>query len=45
MLEEDYEWVTEELCNVAREHASGRVVSVLEGGYHVERAAPISTSR
>jgi hypothetical protein len=39
LLEEDYEWVTAELCKVGKEYASGRVVSVLEGGYHVERQA------
>lgn len=39
LLEEDYEWVTAELCKVGKEFASGRVVSVLEGGYHVERQA------
>jgi acetoin utilization deacetylase AcuC-like enzyme len=34
MLEEaDYTWVTEQLLEVARQHASGRVVSTLEGGY------------
>src|SRR5882672_2655877 len=34
MLEEaDYTWVTERLLAVARQHASGRVVSTLEGGY------------
>src|SRR5260370_32940513 len=31
--EEDYAWVTGELLEVARQHAGGRVVSTLEGGY------------
>ncbi|EKX40857.1 hypothetical protein GUITHDRAFT_75275 [Guillardia theta CCMP2712] len=31
----DYTWITEELCKVAARCASGRLVSVLEGGYHV----------
>ena len=30
---DDYAWVTRELVGVAREHAQGRVVSGLEGGY------------
>ena len=30
---DDYAWVTRELVGVAREHAQGRVVSSLEGGY------------
>jgi acetoin utilization deacetylase AcuC-like enzyme len=31
--ESDYGWVTRELMSVARRHASGRIVSSLEGGY------------
>jgi acetoin utilization deacetylase AcuC-like enzyme len=31
--ESDYTWVTEQLLEVARAHAGGRVVSALEGGY------------
>ena len=31
--ERDYAWVTRELMTVARRHASGRIVSSLEGGY------------
>jgi acetoin utilization deacetylase AcuC-like enzyme len=31
--EGDYDWVTRELCAIARRHAKGRVVSTLEGGY------------
>jgi len=31
--ENDYAWVTRELCAVARRHADGRIVSSLEGGY------------
>jgi acetoin utilization deacetylase AcuC-like enzyme len=34
--DEDYRWVTERLVEVADRHASGRVVSTLEGGYNVE---------
>jgi acetoin utilization deacetylase AcuC-like enzyme len=34
LLEEaDYTWATERLVEIAREHAGGRVVSTLEGGY------------
>ena len=34
MLDEgDYAWVTKQLVEIARTHASGRVVSTLEGGY------------
>lgn len=31
--ESDYTWVTEQLLEVARQHAGGRMVSTLEGGY------------
>ena len=30
---EDYAWLTTRICDLADEHASGRVVSCLEGGY------------
>lgn len=33
LLEADYAWLTEQLMAVAVEHAQGRVVSCLEGGY------------
>eukprot|EP00956_Cyclotella_meneghiniana_P019953 scaffold34694_cov37-Cyclotella_meneghiniana.AAC.2 len=35
MIEEDYEWVTEQLVKVANACCDGRVVSVLEGGYKI----------
>ena len=31
--EEDFEWVTENLVNIAGEYCNGRIVSSLEGGY------------
>ena len=34
--DEDYRWVTEKLVEVADRHASGRVVSTLEGGYNTD---------
>lgn len=36
LMEDDFYWVTEQLCTVARDHCDGRVVSVLEGGYDLE---------
>lgn len=33
LRETDYRWVTEELKDIAKQHANGRVVSSLEGGY------------
>ncbi len=35
LSEVDYAWITEQLVDVANRHAQGRVLSVLEGGYHV----------
>lgn len=35
MVEEDYEWVTEQLVKVANTCCNGRIVSVLEGGYKI----------
>ncbi|MDW5415940.1 histone deacetylase family protein [Iodobacter sp. CM08] len=33
LVESDYAWVTKQLMKVAEQHAAGRVVSFLEGGY------------
>lgn len=33
LLEEDYAWLTREVCRIADQTAQGRVVSMLEGGY------------
>ena len=35
MLEEDYEWITEQLVKVANTCCNGRIVSALEGGYKI----------
>lgn len=34
--DEDYRWVTNELKSIADQYCQGRIVSVLEGGYHLE---------
>ena len=36
LTEEDFGWATEQLLQVAREHAAGRLVSALEGGYDLD---------
>ncbi len=33
--EDDYAWATRQLKQVAERHAAGRIVSSLEGGYHI----------
>jgi len=35
LVEDDYAWITRELLALARRHAQGRLVSCLEGGYHL----------
>jgi len=35
IVEEDYEWITEQLVQVANSCCDGRIVSVLEGGYKI----------
>ncbi|CAM9751347.1 unnamed protein product, partial [Phaeothamnion confervicola] len=41
LVEEDYEWVTAQLVAVANACCGGRIVSVLEGGYHIQ-GGPVS---
>jgi acetoin utilization deacetylase AcuC-like enzyme len=35
LVEDDYAWITRQLVAVADKHAKGRIVSCLEGGYHL----------
>ena len=39
LTEVDYAWITEQLVDVAARHAKGRIVSCLEGGYHLNALA------
>lgn len=39
LIDADYAWATEKLCQVANRHAKGRVVSTLEGGYNLDALA------
>ncbi|HPG89559.1 MAG TPA: histone deacetylase family protein [Hyphomicrobium sp.] len=39
LVEADYIWATEKLAEVARRHANGRIVSMLEGGYNLTALA------
>ena len=41
ITEFDYQWVTENLVRIANQCCSGRIVSVLEGGYNTN-AGPLS---
>lgn len=44
LVEDDYAWVTRQVCAVAARHAKGRVVSVLEGGYDLKALAASVTA-
>ena len=39
LVEDDYAWMTQQLMDVAKIHAQGRLVSCLEGGYHLSALA------
>lgn len=32
----DFEWATQQLCDLAKKHCNGRLVSTLEGGYNLD---------
>ncbi|HAX10723.1 MAG TPA: deacetylase, partial [Marinobacter hydrocarbonoclasticus] len=36
---EDYRWLTEMLVSVAHDHSNDRIISTLEGGYHLKALA------
>jgi len=38
-FEDDYAWLTREIMSIAKRHAQGRVVSLLEGGYALSALA------
>ncbi|NSX56674.1 histone deacetylase family protein [Parasulfitobacter algicola] len=39
LVEDDFDWVTRGLCDLADKHCGGRVVSTLEGGYDLDALA------
>lgn len=39
LVESDYAWMTQQVVAIADRHAQGRVVSALEGGYHLSALA------
>ena len=39
LVESDYAWITSRIKGVAQRHAQGRIVSCLEGGYHLDALA------
>ena len=39
LVEDDFAWLTNRLCDIADTHCQGRVVSCLEGGYNLDALA------
>ena len=39
LVESDYAWLTAQIKSAAQKHAKGRIVSCLEGGYHLDALA------
>jgi acetoin utilization deacetylase AcuC-like enzyme len=39
LIDQDYIWMTEFIKLVAKQHAQGRIISLLEGGYHLPALA------
>lgn len=39
LVDQDYEWITLELMEIARQYSKGRIVSALEGGYETHALA------
>jgi acetoin utilization deacetylase AcuC-like enzyme len=44
LLDADYRWITEEICDIAADCCHGRVASILEGGYDLKALASASRS-
>ena len=39
LVEQDFAWITQRIKDVAKRHCKGRIVSSLEGGYHLQALA------
>ncbi len=44
LQDEDYGWITTEICAYARANCGGRVISILEGGYDLDALASASAA-
>jgi acetoin utilization deacetylase AcuC-like enzyme len=44
LQDEDYDWITREICTYAASACGGRVVSILEGGYDLDALASASAA-
>ena len=39
LIDDDYAWITRTIVDLARDHAEGRIISTMEGGYDLEGLA------
>ena len=44
LLDEDFGWITREICALARAECGARVISTLEGGYDLDALAGASSA-
>ncbi|PKO45979.1 MAG: deacetylase [Betaproteobacteria bacterium HGW-Betaproteobacteria-22] len=44
LTDHDYVWITTFIKNIANQHAKGRIVSLLEGGYHLPALAQAASA-
>ncbi len=44
LVNQDYAWITSFIKQVAKQHAQGRIVSLLEGGYHLPALAQAAST-
>ncbi len=44
LQDDDYSWITQQICEYANKACAGRVVSILEGGYNLKALASASTA-
>ena len=44
LVNQDYVWITNFIKQVAKQHAQGRIVSLLEGGYHLPALAQAASA-
>ncbi len=45
LRDQDYEWITQKLVQLADNYSGGRLISVLEGGYHVPEQSELRVTR
>jgi acetoin utilization deacetylase AcuC-like enzyme len=44
LIEDDFIWITKLITATANQYARGRIISTLEGGYHLDALASSATA-